>query len=197
MRPKRLYRPSPSGDTEDPDRYRWGGLHPVQIGDQLSESRYKIVHKLGFGSFSTNWLARDQHKDRYVSIKMCWALEPESSNEVKVLRHLNEHSLPGHPGRPFIMQLLDDFIVEGINGRHRCYVTQVAGQRLTPGENTDPSDTDNCINTSRQLLQGLAYLNACGVGHGGTYATNHNEKSMLSLARYVHVEYLVSTARFG
>lgn len=39
--------------------YRPGGYHPVALGDQLQDGRYTIRHKLGFGAFSTVWLALD------------------------------------------------------------------------------------------------------------------------------------------
>lgn len=39
--------------------YRPGGYHPVALGDTLSDGRYKICHKLGYGGFSTVWVARD------------------------------------------------------------------------------------------------------------------------------------------
>ena len=39
--------------------YRPGGFHPVTLGDTLKDGRYKIHHKLGYGGFSTAWLARD------------------------------------------------------------------------------------------------------------------------------------------
>ena len=40
------------------DGYRPGGYHPVHLGDVYHE-RYKVLHKLGFGSYSTVWIARD------------------------------------------------------------------------------------------------------------------------------------------
>ena len=40
--------------------YRPGGFHPVCLGDTLKDDRYKIYHKLGFGGFSTVWLANDR-----------------------------------------------------------------------------------------------------------------------------------------
>lgn len=40
------------------ESYRPSGLHPVQIGDVLND-RYEILCKLGYGSFSTVWLAAD------------------------------------------------------------------------------------------------------------------------------------------
>jgi serine/threonine-protein kinase SRPK3 len=39
--------------------YRPGGYHPVVLGDTLKDGRYKIYHKLGYGGFSTVWVARD------------------------------------------------------------------------------------------------------------------------------------------
>ena len=43
---------------EPPARYRPGGYHPVHIGDIYRE-RYRVIHKLGHGTYSTVWLAHD------------------------------------------------------------------------------------------------------------------------------------------
>ena len=43
---------------EDLDRYRPGGYHPVHLGDVFND-RYMVVRKLGYGQYSTVWLARD------------------------------------------------------------------------------------------------------------------------------------------
>ena len=54
--------PSPSvttEDEEDREEYVKGGYHPVQIGDSFSDGRYAVVRKLGWGRFSTVWLAND------------------------------------------------------------------------------------------------------------------------------------------
>lgn len=48
-------------DEEDLEDYCKGGYHPVHVGDTFSDGRYLIVRKLGWGHFSTVWLARD-HK---------------------------------------------------------------------------------------------------------------------------------------
>ena len=47
-------------DEEDWEDYVKGGYHPVKIGDTFSDERYIVVRKLGWGHFSTVWLARDQ-----------------------------------------------------------------------------------------------------------------------------------------
>lgn len=46
-------------DEEDWEDYCKGGYHPVHIGDSFSDGRYLVVRKLGWGHFSTVWLAKD------------------------------------------------------------------------------------------------------------------------------------------
>ena len=46
-------------DEEETADYCKGGYHPVSLGDLFSENRYLIVRKLGWGHFSTVWLAFD------------------------------------------------------------------------------------------------------------------------------------------
>ena len=50
----------PSAHLAEPvEDYRPGGFHPVHFGDLLHHGQYKIVRKLGYGAFSTVWLAKD------------------------------------------------------------------------------------------------------------------------------------------
>jgi hypothetical protein len=42
---------------ENFENYRVGGFHPVLVGDVYN--KYKIIRKLGAGSFSTVWLAEN------------------------------------------------------------------------------------------------------------------------------------------
>lgn len=60
--------PSLSGDEveveeeeedEGVDGYRKGGYHAVRPGDQFAAGRYVAQRKLGWGNFSTVWLAFD------------------------------------------------------------------------------------------------------------------------------------------
>lgn len=46
-------------DQENLRRYCEGGYHPVAVGDKFNNSRYTVAHKLGWGGFSTVWLAKD------------------------------------------------------------------------------------------------------------------------------------------
>ena len=46
--------------VESVEGYRPGGYHPLHLGDSLLDGRYLVLRKLGHGSYSTAWLARDQ-----------------------------------------------------------------------------------------------------------------------------------------
>ncbi|KAF2788056.1 kinase domain-containing protein [Melanomma pulvis-pyrius CBS 109.77] len=169
--PRRVYIISPTGKAEDAEQYRAGGLHPVHLGDSLNQGRYRIVHKLGFGSFSTVWLARDTAKARFVSLKIARADFNPHSNELSVLHHLARRDVQDQ-GSEFVMTLLDDFTIQGPNGSHQCLVTQVAGRRL--GRPAGVNHT--CLGPARllasQLFQGVRYLHSCNVGHGDLYTGN-------------------------
>lgn len=47
-------------DAEPLHHYAKGGYHPVTLGGFLADERYKILHKLGWGGYSTVWAARDE-----------------------------------------------------------------------------------------------------------------------------------------
>jgi serine/threonine-protein kinase SRPK3 len=47
-------------DAEPLQRYCRGGYHPVKLGDALNDGTYKILHKLGWGGYSTVWAAKNQ-----------------------------------------------------------------------------------------------------------------------------------------
>ena len=57
-----------SEDEGIPD-YKIGGYHPVHVGE-IMINRYVVVQKLGWGHFSTVWLARDLKFNTYVALKV-------------------------------------------------------------------------------------------------------------------------------
>lgn len=90
-------------DVERLEHYRPGGFHPIQIGDRFRD-RYRIDHKLGYGSFSTIWLARDEQVPRYVAIKVCTA-DAVHQEEADTLSRLGETAEPHggvHGGRDLV-----------------------------------------------------------------------------------------------
>ncbi|KAJ6464280.1 kinase-like domain-containing protein [Mycena vitilis] len=72
---------------EEPNSHGPGGFSPVRLGDVLA-SRYRIVTKLGHGSYSTVWLARDLIGERTVALKIVEAKTSEGSNEAAILERL-------------------------------------------------------------------------------------------------------------
>lgn len=54
------------GENESKGDYRKGGYHPVKIGD-IYHQRYTIERKLGWGHFSTVWLASDKCATFYLA----------------------------------------------------------------------------------------------------------------------------------
>lgn len=151
--------------------YKPGGLHPIIIGDELDQGRYHVVHKLGYGSYSTVWLARDTTANRHVALKVLSADSSKHSTELEVLKSLNS-SLAKQPerGRRFISSFYGDFLITGPNGQHRCLVSEVLGPSVHGVKETYTCDLlpiDVARKTTVQLALGLAGIHASGIVHGG------------------------------
>ena len=156
-------------DVEDLEDYRLGGYHPIRLGDELSNRRYHIVHKLGYGRSSTVWLVRDRVEDRYVSLKVITARQSELSPEVDVRNRLRCGDWH-HPGRPFVLSPLNEFYIDGPNGRHLCLVSEVAGPSILDVKTAAEHGMlpiEAAQNITAQLALGLSYVHSCGVIHGG------------------------------
>lgn len=64
-----LFADSDQSEDEGIADYKVGGYHSVHIGEVLI-NRYVILQKLGWGHFSTVWLARDTAHDTFVALKV-------------------------------------------------------------------------------------------------------------------------------
>ncbi|TPX24489.1 hypothetical protein DIZ76_013836 [Coccidioides immitis] len=164
----------PESDVEDLEGYRPGGYHPTFIGDTFCGGRYKIVHKLGFGGYSTVWLAHDQQLQCYVSLKILVAGASQGSNENETLCLLTKGE-PNCLGRQFIPTLLDQFSFDGPNGYHLCLVGESAGCSIANSKENStnfmfPRDAARSI--AAQLIMGLNYLHANDVCHGDLHLDN-------------------------
>ena len=157
--------------VETLEGYCPGGYHPTYIGDKYLHGRYEIVHKLGHGSYSTVWLAKDHLETRYVALKILVAAVSEKSSESRILRALNSGK-PDHQGRAYVPSLLADFVINGPNGRHLYIVSEAAGYSVAQSKEAStnwkfPVNVARAI--SAQALLGLDYIHSCGVVHGGRY----------------------------
>ena len=159
-------------DVERLERYSPGGYHPVKIGDEFCESRYHVVHKLGNGSYSTVWLARDRHTSRYVALKIIVARTSTSDDESCILHLLERHrsSKPDILGHDYAIKLFDEFMIDGPNGQHRCLVCEPAGCSI--GLSREASTVwlfqlKIARAMAAKLIMGVHFLHSHGVVHGG------------------------------
>ncbi|KAK4107615.1 serine threonine protein kinase, CMGC group [Canariomyces notabilis] len=118
----------PLGEKLEEERlpgYVVSRYYPVRLG-QVFKNRYQIVGKLGFGTSSTVWLARDLDGRRHVTLKLfihSESLGSQVDHELAIYKRISASSKDTkHPGRGAVRELLDSFDVAGPDGCHRCLV---------------------------------------------------------------------------
>ncbi|KAK1832029.1 kinase-like domain-containing protein [Podospora conica] len=156
--------------------YHPGGYHPVHLGDVFNDDQYKVIRKLGEGSYSTVWLARDLKQSRYVALKIMVSEISESTRELQILRHIAK-ATPAK-GAQHVVQLLDEFKHQGPNGIHVCLVFEPMGPSVNSMVEELPQFNPRMYGMKvrypprmakeilRQSLQALAFLHENGVAHG-------------------------------
>ncbi|KAL2144894.1 hypothetical protein VTI28DRAFT_8355 [Corynascus sepedonium] len=95
------------------------------------------LKKIGYGAYSTVWLARDltkpdEDEHRFVALKILSA-ESYSGDKPVFEREILTHLRNGNQdlmGYDYICHLLDDFEHEGPNGTHVCLVFELMGETL-------------------------------------------------------------------
>ncbi|XP_051178323.1 uncharacterized protein [Lolium perenne] len=150
-----------SSEDEGTEDYRRGGYHAVRPGDTFKHGAYVVQSKLGWGHFSTVWLAWDTAHSRYVALKVQKSAQHYTEaalDEIKILRQIAD----GDPDDSHcVVKLLDHFKHSGPNGSHVCMVFEFLGDNLlTLIKYTDyrgiplPMVKEIC----RHVLIGLDYL---------------------------------------
>ncbi|KAI3528618.1 SRPK2 bound unphosphorylated [Colletotrichum abscissum] len=155
--------------------YRPGGYHPIQIDDRLHK-RYRIVHKLGHGTFSTVWLALDEGTSNYVAVKV--GIADADTREVDILSQLTtgvaNRSHAAHKAS-MIPTVIDRFSLDGPNGTHPCFVTVPARCNLMDAkEASDPRlfDLDVARSLAAQLAIAISLVHSQGYAHGDLHLGN-------------------------
>lgn len=166
--------PIPLKQAEQPLNYCPGGLHPVHLWDSLDCGRYKVIHKLGYETSSTIWLARDSNHDVYVAIKILMAKASKYRNELGCLHYLSKKPST-HPGRKYVAASFLDrhFWLRGPNGRHLALVSKVSGPSVSQMTGWHIRIRERLARKiARQVTQGLAYLHSEGICHGNLTASS-------------------------
>lgn len=171
-------------EEEDPSEYKKGGYHPVQVGERYL-NRYTIIQKLGWGQFSTVWLAKDNVTNCYIALKIQKSSQhyteaamdeiniliktTKNNDDPEWLRSLEEYGILTSERGSYVVQLLSHFSHKGTNGRHICMIFELLGVNLLEiiklyEYKGIPIPIVRTI--ARQVLIGLDYLHRiCGVIH--------------------------------
>ncbi|KAL4903135.1 hypothetical protein BDW74DRAFT_52602 [Aspergillus multicolor] len=159
-------------------------FHPVHLMDTFQDSRYRVIRKLGFGSFSTVWLARDTQLNRYVALKICQAENKSEADgkgsstteETRIYERLAKSTQVSHPGSKHYLPLLDDFWFNGPNGRHQTLVYEPMAASVTEVKDALFPDGPFPLWTAKsilwQTLLGLDYMIENDIVHGDVQPRN-------------------------
>ncbi|CAI6707585.1 AAC_HP2_G0041880.mRNA.1.CDS.1 [Saccharomyces cerevisiae] len=154
--------------------YRPGGYHPAFKGEPYKDARYILVRKLGWGHFSTVWLAKDMVNNTHVAMKIVRGdkvYTEAAEDEIKLLQRVNDadNTKEDSMGANHILKLLDHFNHKGPNGVHVVMVFEVLGENLLALIKKYEHKGIPLIyvkQISKQLLLGLDYMHRrCGIIH--------------------------------
>ena len=165
--------------------------YPIKIG-QTFNNRYQIIAKLGYGAYSTVWLAWDGRSgpsfwppelllilscraEEYTSLKVSIQTEHAQIspvlNEVNMLRRLKKFADKDHPGLDFTRLANDIFELEGPSGCHYCIASKPQGNSVRTLQETFPNAVLPKLlvkSLIHRLLFSANWLHAiCGVAHTG------------------------------
>lgn len=168
--------------------YEPGGYHLVLI-DDLLQNRYRIVDKLGFGGYSTIWLARDEVDKRYVAVKIGISSPSLHRREPEILIALHgSTSSSQKPGASSdaassaaLPTVLDAFDIRGPNGTHPCYTLTPAQGNLKEASFSRLFPIQVARALSANLATAVAAVHSHDFVHGGLSWSMHSELIHLKL----------------
>lgn len=167
--------------------------YPVKIG-QTFRNKYRIIAKLGYGAYSTVWLAWDKMSSQYTTLKICVETrDAEASpiwNEINMLRRLKKYADEfDRPGPCFTRLARDIFEINGPYGRHVCISFKAQGASLRTMQEIFPNaQLPRLLVRSliHRLFFSVNWLHAtCGVVHTGMYRSQASSILCFILA---HIE---------
>ncbi|EEP79848.1 predicted protein [Uncinocarpus reesii 1704] len=143
------------------ERYRKNNnsrvFYPIRIGEVLNQ-RYRVEHKLGYGGFSTVWMAHDLLKKTDVALKIMCAGdfgEHEFLMQEKILQNVQDTS--------HLVTYLATFCLCGDGCNHRVLVFPLRGPAVDLYASRKPMASR--MSAARQLLMALDSLHKAGIVH--------------------------------
>lgn len=183
------------------------GYYPVRLGQVFYENgRYVVVRKLGWGKFSSVWLARDHRRvyaiDFVARVLMCPIFSDERFVTLKILTCEGTRALPDdgptkrsdevamlekvaradptHRGFRHDLAYYETFDFRGPQGLHRCLVIEALGYGVESLRDEDDRRIHLSIvqHITKQIHLGLEYLHdVCGIVHAGEYhSRDHTDR---------------------
>ncbi|KAG8966299.1 serine/threonine protein kinase, CMGC group [Tulasnella sp. 419] len=138
-------------EEEDPADYKPGGYYPVHIMDSFSNNRYLVLRKMGWGHFSTVWLAKDNVDNRHVALKVMKSSRRYTEtalDEIKLLQTVKSAN-PSHSGYSHLVSFLDSFQHPGLHDQpHVCMTFEPLGENLL-------SLTQRCVKENKMAAAAL------------------------------------------
>mmetsp|Transcript_9890 Transcript_9890/g.36869 ORF Transcript_9890/g.36869 Transcript_9890/m.36869 type:complete len:534 (-) Transcript_9890:25-1626(-) len=151
-------------DCEAQHEYCPGGYCPVHPQKQYGHrDRYRIISKLGWGCFSTVWLAFDYDTGRFVAVKFQkskMASREAALDEIRIGENLRNSS--------GVTRLFDHFETQSENGKHICMVFELVGENLLMlirARRYKGLPVEVVKRMARDILEGLAQMHAVNVIH--------------------------------
>ncbi|EIW55371.1 kinase-like protein [Trametes versicolor FP-101664 SS1] len=146
------------------------GYFPMRLGQTLDEGKYMVVRKLGYGTHSSMWLAKEIMPDGhcYVVIKVlsvaatyaeCDELCYESAVATSMATFQTSDTT--HPGFRHCATIREAFIEESAHGEHFRVVLPPYGTSLRDILETSPTcrfALRTVKRVTRQVLLGLSFL---------------------------------------
>lgn len=163
-------------EEELPD-YKPDRFYPVRLGE-IFRGRYQAIAKLGFGTSSTTWLARDLKDCQYVALKI-YVHTSLVHRELPFYHHIARRMENSSPQkRVNIRKLLDSFQLAGPCGTHIALVFEAAQMSLRDMKSVfrpDGFDEDFVRGAIFELLKILDFLHT----YGATVHTDVHPGNML------------------
>ncbi|KAI5865309.1 kinase-like protein [Durotheca rogersii] len=149
--------------------YNPGGHHPVHL-DDIIDVRFRVVHKLGNGGCGIVWLCRDITLGKWRAVKILTADYSSRGNEQRMIDHLRARCTPEELEQNHIAMPLDQFWLDGPNGRHLCLVMPILGSTVSEWrewqDDLKEQTTTDTRNVCRQIIKASSFMRSRGICHG-------------------------------